>query len=102
MDEKHGVELAARSRVLPYSILAQRHRRRTCIDQSGLLKLSGGAMAWQSSKVGLYDQQYNKSINGKVLYYNKIQGQYLFWIPNRGGHWMVSKHKTNLDIHIKH
>lgn len=71
---------------------------KACECKSFELTLSGGAMSWQSSKLGMYKQEQNRSINGRVFYYNTIRGQYLFWTSNRGGFWMVSRTKVRLDI----
>ena len=71
---------------------------RACECKSFELTLSGDAMSWQSTKVGVYKQERNRSINARVFYYNKIAGQYLFWILNHGGYWMVSKPKVKLNI----
>ena len=69
---------------------------KACECMSFELTLSGAAMSWQSSKLGVYKQEQNRSINGRVFYYNNIKRQYLFWISTRGGYWMVSRIKDGL------
>lgn len=54
------------------------------------LTFTGGAKLIQSSRLGRYEQQHD-SVNDRIVYYNKDKGQYLSWITNDGGYWMVSR-----------
>ena len=46
---------------------------------------------WQNSKLGLYEKQ-NYDVNNRIVYYNPIKKQYLFWESSRDGYWLVSNY----------
>ena len=54
------------------------------------LTLSSKALLWQHAKLGKYDHV-PSLVAGKDLFYNNHQRQYLFWVDNKPGYWMVSK-----------
>ena len=67
-----------------------------CICNHFELTSAGGAFAWQNSKLGMYEIL-NNSVGNKNVYFNKGKNQYLFWVPNEGGHWLVSNIVYTLD-----
>ena len=49
---------------------------------------SGRSKNWQKSKFGKYDRMFS-SVASKDLFYNFRQQQYLFWVDDKPGYWMV-------------
>ena len=62
----------------------------TCPCKKFDLKSSFKALDWQQSKLGKYDHV-PFLVAGKDLFYNIHQRQYLFWVDNTPGYWMVIK-----------
>ena len=46
---------------------------------------------WQNSKLGLYEKQ-SYDVNNRIVYYNPIKKQYLFWESRGDGYWLVSNY----------